>query len=84
MKVNVCKEVDKRIQRPIEACEYISCLMEDCQDKTFNELIKADFTNPPNQVRSVICDFYYSCEKLFDVKAIYLEMNGKTKNKMKN
>jgi hypothetical protein len=50
--------------------------MVSCEDKTFNDLITADFTNPPSQIYDAISAFDSECNKRFSVKAIYLEMNG--------
>jgi len=76
MNVEIWNEVDKRIQNPDEACDFIIELMKGCEDKTFNSLIELDFTNSRDQIQNSISTFYSECNKLFDVKAIYLEMNG--------
>jgi hypothetical protein len=76
MNFEVWGEVNKRIQNPDEACNFIIKLMKDCEDKTFNSLITLDFTNSLVQIQNSISAFYSKCNKLFNVKAIYLEMNG--------
>jgi hypothetical protein len=76
MNIEVWNEVGNRIQNPNDACQFISTLMEDCKDKTFNGLITAHFTNPPSQIYGSVSAFHSECSKKFSVKAIYLEMNG--------
>src|SRR5215216_3654726 len=76
MNIEVWNEVGNRIQNPNDACQFISTLMVSCEDKTFNDLITADFTNPPSQIYGAICAFHSESNKIFDVKAVYLEMNG--------
>ena len=76
MNTEIWNEVDKRIQNPNEACQYIGELMEKCKDKTFNGLIPANFTNSSSQIQNSIAEFISECNKAFRVKAIYLEMNG--------
>jgi hypothetical protein len=76
MNIEIWHEVAKRIQDPNEACQFISEAMENCKDKTFSGLITANFTNSPNQIQDSIYAFCSTCRKLFDLKAIYLEMNG--------
>ena len=76
MDFEIWDEVDKRIQEPNEACQFISNLMEGCKDKTFNGLIPLNFTNPVSQIRNSIVTFCSECNKKFNLKAIYLEMNG--------
>ncbi len=50
--------------------------MERCKDKTFNGLITADFSNPASQIQDSVAAFCKACRGTFDLKAIYLEMNG--------
>jgi hypothetical protein len=76
MNLEIWNEVDKHIQNPNEACQFISELMESCRDKTFNGLITADFTNSSSQIQESVSAFCSGCNKMFDLKAIYLEMNG--------
>jgi len=76
MNYEIWDEVDKRIQNPVDACQFISDLMEKCNDKTFNSLIEANFTNSPSQIYSAVFAFSNERNKIFDLKAIYLEMNG--------
>jgi hypothetical protein len=76
MNIEVWHEVAERIQNPDEACHFISKAMENCKNKTFNGLITANFTNSPSQIQDSILVFCSECRKIFDVKAIYLEMNG--------
>ena len=76
MNIDVWNEVGNRIQNPNDACQFISALMEECIDQTFNRLITAHFTNPPSQIYDSIIAFHADCSKRFTVKAIYLEMNG--------
>jgi hypothetical protein len=42
----------------------------------FNELIGRGFTNSPKLILGSINDFIDACRKEFDIKAVYLEMNG--------
>lgn len=42
----------------------------------FAGLHRLGFTNPPKSILSSINDFIDECEKEFDIKAVYLEMNG--------
>jgi hypothetical protein len=76
MNYDIWDEVDKRIQRPNEAGQFISDLMENCKDKTFNGLIPISFTNPVEQIQNSIAAFCSECNKTFGTKAIFLEMNG--------
>ncbi|KPL77666.1 hypothetical protein ADN00_08725 [Ornatilinea apprima] len=76
MNIEIWNEVDKRIQNPNEACQFIGKLMENSKDKTFNGLITANFTNTPSEIQNAINKFIYECNKTFELKAIYLEMNG--------
>jgi len=76
MNIDIWNEVDKRIQKPDEACQFISELMENCKDKTFNSLLKVNFANTPSEIQDVINSFISECNKTFDLEAIYLEMNG--------
>jgi len=76
MNFDIWDEVDKRIQKPNEVCRFISELMENCKDKTFNNLVTANFTNSPSEIQNAINSFISECNKTFDLKAIYLEMNG--------
>jgi len=76
MNIEIWNEVDKRIQNPNKACQYIGELMEECKDKTFNGLLTANFTNLPSQIQNSISVFSSVCKKKFNLKAIYLEMNG--------
>ena len=76
MNTEIWDEVSKRIQNPNEVCQYIGELMEKCKDKTFNGLITANFTNSSNQIQNSIAKFISECNKTFEVKTIYLEMNG--------
>ncbi len=69
-------EVAKRIQNPNEAGSFIGHWMERCKDRTFNGLITADFSNPASQIQDSVAAFCNACRKTFDLKAIYLEMNG--------
>lgn len=76
MNIEAWHEVNGLIQKPDEACLYIGELMKGCKDKMFNELIAADFTNHPTQIHDSIVTFCYECNKAFELRAIYLEMNG--------
>ena len=76
MNVEIWIEVGKRISNPNKACKFIAELMENCNDKTFNSLIATDFSNPPKEVRKQIETFIFKCNKGFETKAVYLEMNG--------
>lgn len=76
MNIEVWHEVGKRIQNPNEACQFVSELMESCKDKMFNGLITTNFTNSPSQIYNSISAFCSECNKVFDLKAIYLELNG--------
>jgi hypothetical protein len=42
----------------------------------FKELIGLQFSNSPSSVLSEINKFVRACERSFDLKAVYLEMNG--------
>lgn len=76
MNIDIWNDVANRIQKPNEACQFISKAMENCKDKTFNGLVTAHFTNSPSQIRDVVSTFCSECNKLFPLKVIYLEMNG--------
>lgn len=76
MNFEIWDKVDKRIQKPNEACQFINNLMENCKDKTFNGLISLNFTNSVYQIQNSIAKFCSECNKTFNLKAIYLEMNG--------
>lgn len=69
-------EVAARIQVPIVACAFISELMQHCRNKTFNGLMRADFTNSTDEIRAAVAVFCAECNKTFNLQAIYLEMNG--------
>ncbi len=50
--------------------------LQNCVSSRFKTLIGSKFSNNPDEVANELSNFINSCQKKFDVKAIYLEMNG--------
>jgi len=59
-----------------DAVKYLESGLAGCEGQIFKSLIDADFTNDPTVIAGSINDLITFCDRSFDVRAIYLEMNG--------
>lgn len=59
-----------------DSINYLESNLASCKSDRFKSLIGLDFTNDPAEIAKKINEFIYSCELNFDVRSIYLEMNG--------
>jgi len=60
----------------LDAIEYLEVGLAGCNGDRFKSLIGADFTNDPAAIVREIDEFIAFCGQSFDVRAVYLEMNG--------
>ena len=59
-----------------ESINYLESNLASCKSNWFKSLIGSDFTNDPVEIAEEINEFIHSCELDFNVRSIYLEMNG--------
>ena len=55
---------------------FLEAGLAQCEGQGFKSLIGADFTNVPGRIVGNINDLINFCDRRFDVRAVYLEMNG--------
>ncbi|NJO34462.1 MAG: hypothetical protein HC869_16365 [Rhodospirillales bacterium] len=58
------------------AVQHLEERLSNCSTPRFKALIGGQFSNDPRHVAEEISQFISACEKSFEVKAVYLEMNG--------
>lgn len=78
MNAKLWKDIDNFIiqGKLDEAITRLESNLAACKSDRFKSLIGANFTNDPLQIANEINKFIASCERNFDVRSIYLEMNG--------
>ena len=62
------------------AVQYLEERLARCESPRFKSLLRADFKNAGTEIAHNINEFVAFCQKRFDIKAVYLEMNGFTIN----
>ena len=60
----------------VDAIQYLEQKLADCEGERFKSLLNAEFQNNPVEIAANTNEFIKCCEDNFDVKAVYLEMNG--------
>ena len=60
----------------MDAILFLEASLAQCEGHGFKSLIGADFTNVPDRIAGNINDLINFCDRRFDVRAVYLEMNG--------
>ena len=58
------------------AIQYLEQKLTSCEGERFKPITSEWFKNNPEEISGKINNFIVSCESRFDVKAVYLEMNG--------
>lgn len=78
MNARLWKAVDRRfLASDIDgAIKYLEKHLRNERTDPFKGLIGAQFANKPFSILSGINKFIQACDQSFDVKAVYLEMNG--------
>jgi len=78
MNIELWKKTDSLIAQGKleEAIRDLESNLASCKSDKFKSLIGSDFANDPTMIAEKINDFISSCERDFEVRSIYLEMNG--------
>jgi len=78
MDIEIWRTVDEllRVSDFVGAEDYLENLLANEEGPLFKGLIGTTFTNAPESVLATINQFISACSKSFDIKAVYLEMNG--------
>lgn len=78
MNIRLWKTVNRRfLSSDIDgAISYLEKHLHNEKTDRFKGLIGAQFANKPSSVLSEINKFIQACDQSFDIKAVYLEMNG--------
>jgi hypothetical protein len=58
------------------AVQFLENLLEREPASQFKGLLGGPFSNPPGAILDAVNQFIETCQKQFDLKAVYLEMNG--------
>jgi hypothetical protein len=59
-----------------DSIQFLEQELAGCEGKRFKFLLRENFRNDPGRIGNDINTFVINCEKHFDIKAVYLEMNG--------
>ena len=78
MNVELWKKIDSLIiqGKLNKAITDLESDLASCKSERFKSLIGSNFTNDPIEIAEKINEFISFCEKKFEVRSIYLEMNG--------